>query len=332
MENEKKISVVMCTYNGEKFIRQQIDSILSQTHPIDELIIQDDYSTDKTYNILCEYAIRFPYIRVIRNEQQSGINSNFFSALQRANGEYIAISDQDDIWELNKIELQMKAIGDKLLCSGFSRPFSEKNAIARFDNRIPNYNLLRLVYIGSLPGHTLFFSKRLLSLLPDTSILSSYRFYDVMLSMVAAAHDSIVFVNHVLVNHRRYINAASYTTPTDNQFTLQNIFHNIRRTFRYYQELKPEMNKRLIAAQCFLSQINSKQPILQDALQMIQLQVNSSLINNLRLILFYIRHREKLFYAPVEKNYLTLLRAVYFPISCSEYYRYLSKSFEKNKK
>lgn len=326
----KTISIVVCTYNGEKFVREQLNSIIGQTYPINEIIVQDDCSTDNTYNILCEYAQRYPSITVIQNEQQMGISRNFFSAIKKATGDYIAISDQDDIWEPNKIEVQLQTIGDKLLCGGFSRPFSTDGTPIRYDSRIPNYNLLRLVYIGALSGHTLLFSKRLLSLLPDTSGLSVYRYYDVILCMVAAAYESIAFTDRVLVNHRRFINAASYAIPTDNKFTMQNIFHSVFRTYHYYRELKPEMDKRLIAAQRFLFQIDSKEPILQDAIRMIHLQVNRSLPNTIRLILFCIRHSEKLFYAPVKKNFLSLLRAIYFPVSCSEYYRYLSKSFDKN--
>ena len=60
----KKISVVMCTYNGARFIREQLDSILNQTYPIYELIIQDDCSTDETVEIVKEYQVRFPQVDI----------------------------------------------------------------------------------------------------------------------------------------------------------------------------------------------------------------------------------------------------------------------------
>ena len=76
-ENRKKISVVMCTYNGEKFIREQLDSILQQTVSVDEIIIQDDCSTDGTYDILLEYEQKYSSIKIYRNSQNIGINANF---------------------------------------------------------------------------------------------------------------------------------------------------------------------------------------------------------------------------------------------------------------
>ena len=63
---KKTVSVVMCTYNGEKYLREQMDSILAQTYPIHEIIVCDDCSTDGTMNILQEYATKFPFIKVHR--------------------------------------------------------------------------------------------------------------------------------------------------------------------------------------------------------------------------------------------------------------------------
>ena len=68
----------MCTYNGEKYIREQLDSIVAQTYPIHELIIQDDCSTDKTFDILTEYKSKYQIIQIYRNTQNKGINPNFF--------------------------------------------------------------------------------------------------------------------------------------------------------------------------------------------------------------------------------------------------------------
>lgn len=99
------ISVVMCTYNGDKYLEQQIDSILCQTYPIHELIIQDDCSTDRTVTIIEAYQKRDPRVKLYINEAPLGFNYNFSSAFAKAEGEYIASSDQDDIWRPDKIEI-----------------------------------------------------------------------------------------------------------------------------------------------------------------------------------------------------------------------------------
>lgn len=113
---DKTVSVVMTTYNGEKYIREQLDSIIAQTYPIYELIIQDDGSTDRTVEICREDAKRYAFIHVYQNEHNLGCDKNFETAAMRATGDYVALSDQDDIWFKDKIAKQVAAIGDNDAC------------------------------------------------------------------------------------------------------------------------------------------------------------------------------------------------------------------------
>ena len=113
----KTVSVIMTTYNGEKYLREQIDSIISQTYPIYELIIQDDGSTDNTVSIARDYAKSNPAVKVFVNEKNLGLNQNFKTAVMRATGDFVAISDQDDVWYPQKIERQIAAIGSCDICS-----------------------------------------------------------------------------------------------------------------------------------------------------------------------------------------------------------------------
>src|SRR6187402_1101242 len=96
--HQARISVVLCTYNGSSFIDEQVASILAQQYQPSEIIIQDDCSTDDTWNKLLQWEQRSPLIRLFRNEQNLGYNKNFEQVIQRASGDFIAISDQDDIW------------------------------------------------------------------------------------------------------------------------------------------------------------------------------------------------------------------------------------------
>lgn len=116
MEPKKTVSVVMCTYNGERYIREQLDSIVAQTYPLKEIIIQDDGSTDHTVEICQEYAARYPFIHVFVNEHNKGLDANFESATMRSTGEFVAFSDQDDVWYPEKISKQVAAIGDHDIC------------------------------------------------------------------------------------------------------------------------------------------------------------------------------------------------------------------------
>lgn len=110
---KRKVSVVMCTYNGEKFLEEQLKSILNQTYPIYELIIQDDGSIDKSMDILRKFSQNNANICVFRNKKRKGFRANFSSAIDLASGDFIALSDQDDIWDRNKIEILLSYLINK---------------------------------------------------------------------------------------------------------------------------------------------------------------------------------------------------------------------------
>lgn len=95
------ISVCVATYNGEKYLQEQLDSILIQLAPDDELIISDDFSTDKTRSILDSYRAD-PRIKLLEGPQK-GIIKNFEHAINQASGDLIFLADQDDVWLPDKV-------------------------------------------------------------------------------------------------------------------------------------------------------------------------------------------------------------------------------------
>lgn len=96
------ISVCMACYNGQKYIRQQIDSIVSQLKENDELIISDDGSKDLTCEIVLSY--HDPRIKLLHNTKEHGFIGNFENALRCAKGDIIFLSDQDDVWKKDKVQ------------------------------------------------------------------------------------------------------------------------------------------------------------------------------------------------------------------------------------
>lgn len=98
------LSLVIATYNGARFLREQLDSIYQQTHLPDEVVVCDDGSTDGTVAILEEYKQRYGLIYAV-NKQSLGVNGNFFKAMALCTGDVISICDQDDIWFPNKLEV-----------------------------------------------------------------------------------------------------------------------------------------------------------------------------------------------------------------------------------
>ena len=97
----------MTTYNGEKFLHQQIDSILNQSYTDFELIICDDKSNDNTVKIIQSYMEKHTHIKLYQNTDRLGSVKNFEKVIGLCHGKYIALSDQDDIWEENKLEEQI---------------------------------------------------------------------------------------------------------------------------------------------------------------------------------------------------------------------------------
>jgi hypothetical protein len=108
-----KISVAMCTYNGARFLREQLDSIAAQARPPDELVICDDASTDATSEIVRDFATStlFP-VRLHANDGILGSTKNFEKAIKLCSGDVIALSDQDDVWRSDKLALIEKCFSE----------------------------------------------------------------------------------------------------------------------------------------------------------------------------------------------------------------------------
>ena len=98
------ISVAMATYNGARFLREQLESLAEQTHLPAELAVGDDGSTDETLQILSEFQKHAPFpVHIYRNESNLGYARNFLATAQRCRGDWIAFCDQDDVWLPNKL-------------------------------------------------------------------------------------------------------------------------------------------------------------------------------------------------------------------------------------
>ena len=108
MYQDKKISVAIATYNGEKYIREQLESILNQTVVPDEIIISDDGSKDKTLEIVQQLSASIcadqASIHIIKNNGKRGYSQNFENAIRHTTGDIIFLCDQDDVWVPKKVE------------------------------------------------------------------------------------------------------------------------------------------------------------------------------------------------------------------------------------
>lgn len=201
MTTDNTVSVVMCTFNGERYLRQQLDSILAQTYPVSEIIVQDDCSTDGTVALIMDYAARHPIIKLHRNTRNLGFNENFKTCLARATGSLVAISDDDDVWYPQKIARQVQAIGScDICCSGYDI------GPTRQQSRHMEWNIapLRMLFDG-VAGHTMLIRR---DFLERKNVWIPGMAYDWNLSVTATLLGSITQVPESLNWHRRHSHAA----------------------------------------------------------------------------------------------------------------------------
>ncbi len=216
MENNKqhprpRISVCMATYNGQKFLRMQIESILSQLEETDELIISDDNSTDQTVDILREYTDKIVKLHVSSGPR--GINGNFNNALSLAQGDYVFLADQDDIWHPEKVRTVAALLHDHILVLSDCEVIDEsEHTISRslFNLRGIGYTgFRRNLHKNSFTGCAMAFQRDLLkTALP---IPQDIPMYDWWLGLLASRLGKVAVVNKPLVKYRLHQRNASPT-------------------------------------------------------------------------------------------------------------------------
>ncbi|MBC7746122.1 MAG: glycosyltransferase family 2 protein [Flavobacterium sp.] len=211
MEKSQLVSVVMCVYNGERFIRKQIESILAQTYKDLELLILDDCSTDSSVKIINSYLDGDKRIKLIQNQQNIGFNKNFEKGFQLCIGDLIAVSDQDDIWLPEKIGRLVESLADNLLIYSNSSKIDEHGTMLQS-------NLNTTIHHVDLPGfksflddnfitgHTCLFKKELLNyVLPFPENLF---FYDWWLGFVASYVGRVKYLDEILTKYRVHSQSA----------------------------------------------------------------------------------------------------------------------------
>lgn len=210
------VSIALCTYNGAAYIKQQLDSITDQSYANLEIIVCDDASADDTLKIIEEYQVTEPRIKLFRNEKNIGYNKNFEKAFSLCSGDYIAISDQDDVWEKEKIELMMKNWpSGSLFVYSLSGNFMNDDFTGRTEAPRVRYtaidDLHKLVFNSPVHGHACMFKKELLQLcMPFPTDI----YYDWWMSMHAAAAGIIGCIPLTLTWHRNHSQNSSRTLTT----------------------------------------------------------------------------------------------------------------------
>lgn len=205
------VTVVLCTYNGEKYIDQQLHSIRNQSYKNLLILVSDDASTDRTWEKLNVHAIDDQRIQLHQNTSNLGYNQNFSQACARVATPLLAFADQDDLWHEEKIERLVKALGKNsplIYCN--SRSFTgdtpqttpPKSLYQRFEGS----NILQLSLFNTVNGHAILartdFIKKILP-------FPAHLFYDWYIAGKAALEGGVQYLPELLVYQRMHTSNAS---------------------------------------------------------------------------------------------------------------------------
>jgi len=206
MEKLPLVSIALCTYNGERFLARQLDSLIAQTYKNIEIIAVDDCSGDDTVAILSAYATDHPHIFIYSNENNVGFLKNFEKALGYCNGEFIALCDQDDLWDSRKIELQVAAMGNNQIVYHDSELINDDgDALGKKMSDI--FNFYRggqpeaFLFYNCISGHAMMIRR---DLLKHALPLQDIYYHDWWLAYVGANTGTVDFIPQCLVKYRQH--------------------------------------------------------------------------------------------------------------------------------
>ncbi|HTN46278.1 MAG TPA: glycosyltransferase [Flavipsychrobacter sp.] len=204
------VSVCMATFNGEQFIQDQLNSILKQISEEDEIVICDDYSSDRTVEIIKSYNDN--RIKLFVNEDRLGIIRNFEKSLMLASKPYIFLADQDDIWESRKIDICMELLNEyDLVLSNCSIIDQNKKIVndSYFSLRKGKVGFVNNLIKNSFLGSCMAFRRSVL--LKSLPFPKSIAMHDWWIGLVASLFFKCIVFEMPLVLHRVHDNNSSTT-------------------------------------------------------------------------------------------------------------------------
>lgn len=209
------VSIAMTTYNGAQFLEDQINSILQQTYSNIELIVVDDCSTDNTYELLESFLSKDKRIHIFKNKNNIGFVKNFCKAISLCSGDFIALSDQDDIWEDWKIEKQINSIKDfDLLCTNSLLIDEYNNSLGLTMKEtlcfteIPSnqdYLFKYLCHKNFVQGSTILATSAFLKeQIKEVNQFSDFLFHDHLFALKASINNGIIYLPDCTIRYRQH--------------------------------------------------------------------------------------------------------------------------------
>ena len=213
----KKVDILLATYNGEQYLKEQLDSILAQSYNEFRLLISDDASTDDTIRILKEYEEKDNRITVFFQKENSGVIKNFEFLLERVENEYYMFSDQDDIWKEDKIEKSIKRIEEtdsslvytdlEVVDSDLNVTYKSYWKLKGIYNKIKKYNNFESLYLNNfVTGCTIISKKEFIDEVLPLPNTSKFVLHDYWIPLVLSQKHKISYIEEPLIKYRQHKN------------------------------------------------------------------------------------------------------------------------------
>lgn len=249
---EEKIDILLATYNGEKYLKEQIDSILNQTYKNIHIIISDDCSKDSTREILNQYEGN-EKITIFKQKNNLGYVKNFEFLLEQVESNLFMLCDQDDIWLEEKISKAVEKLksenldlvfGDlEIVDKDLNTLYPSFNKFMKLDRKIKKYlSTDRLQYLyNCMTGCTILCKKEFLSKVLPLPKNSKYMIHDYWLGLVVSLHGRVGFIETPYIRYRQHGNNQVGTDKISHKFTkieqVRNLFIDVKlEIFQTYVE------------------------------------------------------------------------------------------------
>lgn len=259
-----KISVAIATYNGEKYIEKQLNSIINQSLLVDEIIIVDDNSNDHTTDIIKSFKAKNNKIKLIKNTINLGHIPSFKLAIQSCKYDFVLLCDQDDIWNFEKVEISYKEI---IKFSDTNKPiiiFSDLLVIDNFDRiifksfwdyhnfKISDLTFKKALFFNVVTGCTIMmnkFMKDQILLMPENILMHDHWIY-----MIALSLGNFFYIDKPLVKYRSHNN----TVTTKNRISMLQKISNILNSNYRKNYLIENINQAILFKKIYQDQLNEK--------------------------------------------------------------------------
>ncbi len=213
----ERVDILLATYNGEKYLVEQLESILSQTYSNFRLLISDDFSTDGTRKILEEYKEKDDRIQLFFQAKNLGVIKNFEYLLKKVESKYYMLSDQDDIWKENKIEKSVEKLENsesdlvytdlEVVDENLNVTYKSYWKLKGIYKKVTKYNNFQSLYLNNfITGCTVISKKEFIKdilPLPDTS---KFVLHDYWIALIISQNGKISYIEEPLIKYRQHKN------------------------------------------------------------------------------------------------------------------------------